>query len=75
MNQLMEFDQIRKDILGLGKEVISFWCPLFHFQGHTWHFETQILIEKSLCAHYILEFYLTSTDTSLGHGKEVIRFL
>ena len=42
------------------------------------HFETQILTEKSLCAHYILnqwlEFYQTSTDTSLGHRKEVIRF-
>ena len=42
------------------------------------HFETQILREKSLCAHYILnqwlEFYQTSTDTSLGHRKEVIRF-
>ena len=43
------------------------------------HFETQILIDVSLiilCAHYImnqwLEFYHTSTDTSLGHGKEVI---
>ena len=40
--------------------------------------QTQILIEKSLCAHCILnqwlEFYQTSTDTSLGQGKEVIRF-
>ena len=42
------------------------------------HFEAQILIEKSLCAHYILnqwlEFHQTSIDISLGHGKEVIRF-
>ena len=42
------------------------------------HFETQILIEKSLCAHYLLnqwqEFDQTSTDTSVGRGKEVIRF-
>ena len=42
------------------------------------HFETQILIEKSLCAHYLLnqwlEFYQTSTDSLLGQGKEVIRF-
>ena len=34
------------------------------------HFETQILIEKSLCAHYLLnewlEFHQTSTDKSLG---------
>ena len=33
---------------------------------------------KSLCAHYLLnqwlEFYQTSTNTSLGHRKEVIRF-
>ena len=33
---------------------------------------------KSLCAHYLfnqwLEFDQTSTDTSLGRGKEVIRF-
>ena len=36
------------------------------------------LMEKSLCAHYLLkqclEFYQTSTDTSLGQGKELIRF-
>ena len=47
------------------------------FKSHR-HFETQILIEKSLCAHYILnqqlEFYQTSADTSLGHAEEVIRF-
>ena len=37
-------------------------------------FETQILIEKSLCAHYLLnqwlEFDQTSTDTSIGRGKK-----
>ena len=42
------------------------------------HFETQIVIEKSLRAHYLLhqwlEFYQTSTDTSLEQGKEMIRF-
>ena len=51
---------------------------LISFSRSHRHFETQILIEKSLCAHFILnqwlKFYQTSTDTSLGKGKEVIRF-
>ena len=51
---------------------------LISFSRLHWHFETQILIGKSLCAHYLLnqwlEFYQTSTDTSLGQGKEEIRF-
>ena len=51
---------------------------LISFSRSHWQFETQILIGKSLCAHYLLnqwlEFYQTSTDTSLGQGKEVIRF-
>ena len=41
----------------------------------TRHFESQILIEKSLCAHYLLnqwlEFDQTSTDTSVGQGKKL----
>ena len=50
------------------------------FSRSQWHFETLILIEKSLCAHYTcilnqwLKFYQTSTDRWLGHRKEVIRF-
>ena len=51
---------------------------LISFSRSHRHFETQILIEKSLCAHYLLdqwlEFYQTSKDTSLRQGKEVIRF-
>ena len=120
LNQWLEFYQISTDTsLGQEKEVIRFWWPWSHFQGHyitkilkmslmctlshesidgiwdrgmKWldfgdldlifklhrHFETQILIGKSLCAHYLLnqwlEFYQTSTDTSLGQGKEEIRF-
>ena len=50
----------------------------FLFSRSHRHFETQILIEKSLSAHYNLnqwlEFDQTSTDASLGHGKEVVRF-
>ena len=125
-NQWLELYQISTDTsLGQGKEVIRFWWPWPHFQGHCiiktlkmslvctlsyesnrwnltklaqihhwdggmkwliwvtlisfsrshWHFETQILIEKSLSAHYLLnqwlEFDQTSTDTctSFGWGK------
>ena len=46
---------------------IGYLEPMSH-----WHFETQILIEKSLFAHCLsnqwLEFDQTSTDTSLGWG-------
>ena len=41
-------------------------------------FVTFLNAVKSLCAHCLFnqwpEFYQTSTDTSLGRGKEVIRF-
>ena len=51
---------------------------LISFSRSHRHFKSQILIEKSLCAYYFLnqwlEFYQTSTRTSLGHGKEVIGF-
>ena len=75
----MEFDQSSTDTsMGLRKEVIRFWWPWSHFQGHTGTLKLKYWLEKSLCAHFILnqwlEFYLTSTDTSLGHGKEVVRF-
>ena len=78
MNQSMEFAQTSTDTsLGSGKEVIRFWGPLFHFQGHT-GFLIKKKKKKRLCAHYILnqwlEFYKTSTNASLGHGKGVIRF-
>ena len=129
LNQWLEFFQTSTDTsLGHGKEVIRFWWPWPHFQGHyiiktlkmslvctliswinrwnltklaqihhwdggkkwldfgdldpifkvTWTPWNSILIEKSLCTHYLLnqwlEFYQTSTDTSLGQEKEVIRF-
>ena len=58
-----------------GKEVIL--VILISFSRSHQHFEIQILIVKSLCAHCLLnqwlEFYQTSTNTSLGQGKEVIR--
>ena len=42
------------------------------------HFETQSLIEKSLCAHYLLnqwlEFDQTSTDTSIEWGEKWLDF-
>ena len=54
------------------------WLDFILFPRSHRQFNTQILIEKSLCAHYTLnqwlELYQTSTDTSLGYGKEVIRF-
>ena len=46
---------------------------LISFSKSHQHFETQILIEKRLCAHYLLnkwlEFDQTSTDTSIGRGE------
>ena len=55
----MEFDHTSTDIsLGLGKEVIRFWWPLSCFQGHIGTLKNKILIEKGLCAHYILDQWL-----------------
>ena len=51
---------------------------LISFSRSHRQFETQILIEKCLCAHYLLnqwlEFDQTNTDTSIGRGEKVIRF-
>ena len=38
------------------------------------HFETHILIEEKFVLNQWLEFYQTSTDTSLGHGKKWLDF-
>ena len=59
-----------------GKKLLDFGdlCLIFKVTLVLWNSN---LIEKSLCAHCIkqwLEFYQTCTDTSLGHGKGVIRF-
>ena len=47
---------------------------LILFAPSNWHFKTPILIENSLCAHYLynqwLEFYQTGTDTSLYRRKK-----
>ena len=54
--------------LGHGKEVIRFWCPWLHFQGH------YIVNEKWTLSHESTNgIWKTSTDTSLGWEKEVIR--
>ena len=60
---------------GLRNDQILVTLTLFS-RSH-WHFETQILIDKSLCAHYVLnqwlEFDQTGTEASIGWGKEIIR--
>ena len=61
-----------------GKKWLDFGDLISFSRSHR-HFETQMLIGKSLCAYYTLnqwlEFEQTSTNRLLGHGKEVIRFL
>ena len=53
VNQKSDYDMIWY----MGKEVIRFWWPLSHFQGHTGTLKLS-LIEKSLCSHYILNQWL-----------------
>ena len=52
-----------------GKKWLDFVTWTSFSRSH-WHFETKLLIEKSLCAHYLLnqwlEFDQTSTDTPTG---------
>ena len=60
-------------VLGGRKEVIRFWWPLPHFQGHF-----QILTKKSLSASYLLNQMTDSGQTSyivmLGWFKDLLRF-
>ena len=65
-------------LLGHGKEMIRFLWPWPLFQDHYIIKTPEMSLVKSLCALYLfyqcLEFDQTSTDTSSGWGKEVIRF-
>ena len=58
--------------------MIRFLWPWPDFQGHYIIKTSKMSFVKSLCAHYLfnqwMEFDQTSTDTSSGYGKEVIRF-
>ena len=62
--------------LDWGKKLLDF-SDIYLISRSHWHFETQILIEKNWCAHFIwnewLEFHQTSTDISKGYGEEVIK--
>ena len=65
----VDFDQTWTDtLLGWGKEVIRFWCPWPHFQGHT----STLNVNFRHCKW--VEFHQTWTDILLGRGKEVIKF-
>ena len=75
----MEFDQTSTDtLLGSGKKWLDFGDLYLVFKVTPALWNSNFDRKKSLCAHYILnqwlEFYQTSTDTSLGHEKKVIRF-
>ena len=74
----MQLTEYQRNSKSLASIIDKIPMTLISFSRSHRHFETQIFIEKSLCAHYLLnqwlEYYQTSIDTSLGHGKEVIRF-
>ena len=80
LNQWVDFDQTCINTLfGWGKDVIIFWWPWPHFQGHTWStkFHRRRLHSwlSALCLlNQWVDFDQTGTDTLLGWGKEMIRF-
>ena len=81
LNQWVDFGQTCKDILlGGGKDVIRFWWPWPHFQGHTstLKFSSFDKKKKKAYLHPILNQMTDSGQTSyivrLGWFKDWIRF-
>ena len=78
-NQLVDFVQTCTDtLLGERKEIIRFWWPNSHFQGHTGTFKFPNFDHKWLSAPYLLNQMTDSSQTShivtLGWFQDLFRF-
>ena len=78
LDQLVDFDQTCTETpLGQGKEMIRFWWPWPHFQGHTITLNSNF-DQKGLSVPYLLNQMMNSDQTlciaSLGQLKYLFRF-